>query len=68
MKILKEHGFIEDVDYLYGYPYPILRRKYPQSKVTLYLEEHPIIKRKMKGLQPQETLELGMQKANTSCL
>ncbi len=50
MKILKEHGFIEDVDYLYGYPYPILRRKYPQSKVTLYLEEHPIIKRKSVGL------------------
>lgn len=50
MKILKEHGYIEDEDYVYGYPYPIYRRQYPNSKVTAYLEENPIIIRKSMGL------------------
>lgn len=50
MKILKEHGYIEAVDYAYGIPYSIYRRKYPNSKVTLYLEENPVIRRKSVGM------------------
>lgn len=50
MKILKEHGFIEDVDYVFGFPYSTYRREYPESKVTAYLNEHPVIKRKSVGL------------------
>lgn len=57
MKILKEHGFIENVENLY---------EYPRSKVTDYLKEHPLIKRKSVGLDgfkfsqiPEPTLEKG---------
>lgn len=64
MKILKEHGFIEDVDYELGFSYSTYRREYPESKVTAYLNENPIIKRKSVGLDnykfrkiPQPELE-----------
>lgn len=46
MRILKEHGFIEE----YGYAHSVYRLKYPNSKVTFYLEEYPVIKRKSVGL------------------
>lgn len=50
MKILKEHGFIEEVNFVRGFPYSRFRGEYPESKVTLFLNTHPIIKRKSVGL------------------
>lgn len=52
VKILKEHGYIEDVNYVYGYPYSVLRQKYPNSKVTAFLNNNPLITRKSVGLDP----------------
>lgn len=50
IKILKEHGYIENINYVYGYPYSILRQEFPNSKVTAYLNNNPLIKRKSVGL------------------
>ncbi len=50
IKILKEHGYMEDENYVYGYPYSVLRQKFPNSKVTAYLNNNPLIKRKSVGL------------------
>lgn len=50
IKILKEHGYMEDEDYVYGYPYSVLRQKFPNSKVTSYLNNNTVVKRKSVGL------------------
>lgn len=50
IKILKEHGYIEEVNWVRGYSYSIFRQKFPNSKVTEYLENNPLIKRKSVGL------------------
>ena len=41
---------MEDENYVYGYPYSVLRQKFPNSKVTAYLNNNPLIKRKSVGL------------------
>lgn len=58
IKILKEHGYIENVNYVYGYPYSVLRQKYPKSKVTIYLDNNPLIRRKSVGLDDMKFYEI----------
>lgn len=50
MKLLKEHGFSEEVNFVRGFSYSRFRVEYTESKVPLFLNTHLIIKRKSVGL------------------